>query len=613
MNATVESNFAKPHFGDIPLQSVIPSKTNPRKSFNQAALEELAASIKSMGVAQPILVRPLPTTAEHIDCVEIVAGERRYLASKIAGMLTIPAVCREMTDAEAKQIQIIENLQREDVHEIEEAEGFERLMKEHGQTALEIAKAVGKSKEYVYGRLKLCALEPEARQAFYDGKLNASTALLVARIPVRALQLKATTEVGRAGIDAPLSYRAAKEHIQNHYMLNLSEATFNIRETKLVKGAGPCVRCPKRTGAQPEIYPDVAEDTCTDPDCFESKRTAHNEKIEQAVAKKGLEILTGREAHAGIHKRGLISASSNIAQVARTVDKTKTNTSIIDVLPADKAPNIKAYFKWESGEMIPLYDKAELRTALEKAGICMTAAQEKEAAEKANTELAKSNPKKAQAERTAAAERAARCERAKRETKYRVAVYDEIRKYLTQPEQIEAAMRKIAQQAVADFGFDAAFSARYPKGVGVLATVSEKFVREADMSTLVGFTLDLMLGSDLTLEEYHMKNSNPTGLHKELEALAVECGVDLDLIRKELAPAQVEKAATPAVKKDIKAIKAVVAKKTKEAKTPEAESEYPADTPADNATPTLNPLAANAAWPFPTREQREAAMAKESV
>lgn len=602
MTAT-ESNFTKPHFGDIPLQSVIPSKTNPRKHFDQAKLDELAASIKSMGVAQPILVRPLPTSAEHIDCVEIVAGERRYRASKIAGMLTIPAVCRDMTDAEAMQIQIIENLQREDVHEIEEAEGFERLMKEHGHTAVEIAKAVSKSKEYVYGRLKLCALVTEARQAFYDGKLNASTALLVARIPVATVQLEAAMKIAEGEYkNGPMSYRQAVEFVQRKYMLGLSTAIFSIKDAKLTKGVGACTTCPKRTGAQPEIYPDVTEDTCTDPACFEAKRTAHNEKVEQAVAKKGVEILTGREAQAEIHKRGLIAASSGIAQVARPCIKTNTHTSIMDVLPrVNNAPNPKAYYKWNSGEMIPLYDKAALRTALENAGICMTAEQVKEADKKTSAELSKSNPKKAIVEKQAAAERAARCARAERETEYRAAVYDKIRAHLTQPEQLEAAMRQIAQRAAADACIDDALCTRFPKGINQVA-VSDKFVQEADLPTLVGFTLDLLLGVDVTLNEYDLQSCKPAQLHKELEALAVGCGVDLAKIREEHKPAPEVVAKPAAVKKDVKAINAVVAKKTKPVKTPETEPEYPADTQATSDTktaakPTHNPAAA---WPFPT-------------
>jgi len=291
-------NFEKPHFGDIPIACVVPSKTNPRKHFNDVDLAELAASIKQHGVAQPILVRPLPTTADMIDCVEIVAGERRYRACKLAGLETIPAIVRELSDVQALEIQVVENLQRKDVHPIEEAEGYEQLMQLHGYKAEQLADKVGKSKAYIYARLKLCALPTAAREAFYSDKLNASTALLIARIPVVSLQEKATAEItNEHNSGHPMSYRRAVEHIQQRYMLDLDEARFNIQDAKLVKSAGACTTCPKRTGSQPELFPDVdGADVCTEPDCFAAKGAAHNAKILAVAVKKGLLIHAAGDA-----------------------------------------------------------------------------------------------------------------------------------------------------------------------------------------------------------------------------------------------------------------------------------------------------------------------------
>ncbi|MDR3480347.1 MAG: ParB/RepB/Spo0J family partition protein, partial [Burkholderiaceae bacterium] len=575
MNATVESNFAKPHFGDIPLQSVIPSKTNPRKSFNQAALEELAASIKSMGVAQPILVRPLPTTAEHIDCVEIVAGERRYRASKIAGMLTIPAVCREMTDAEAMQIQIIENLQREDVHEIEEAEGFQRLMKEHGHTAVEIAKAVSKSKEYIYGRLKLCALEIEVRQAFYDGKLNASTALLVARIPVARLQLEAAKKITEGEYnDGPMSYRKAVDFIQRKYMLALSSAIFSIKDAKLTKGVGACTACPKRTGAQPEIYPDVAEDTCTDPGCFEVKRTAHNDKAIAVATKKGLRIFNNPHDNDAVH----LCWHPRLTDFERVAPEynAKQYDPINKVLDADKAPVVAAYFKTSRGELVPMYEHTAMQDALEKAGLCETLAQH----------TARMNEKIGEGEEqssTHEAQMAKKRETVDRENTLRLALYCEIRARtdlrITLLRTIAKAMlfNHVLPKDEIEYDFDASSDAK----------ISEHMDQLNDEQELLNLMLDMSMSHTLKIMPHNLNTDGSVDFEEEdyldLVTTATAFGVDVDLFRKKLAPAQVEKTATPAVKKDIKAIKAVVAKKTKEAKTPEAEPEYPADTPADNA------------------------------
>ena len=117
-------------------------------------------------------------------------GRRRRGANKLAGKTTVPAIVRNLSDAEALEIQVIENLQRQDLHPLEEAEGFEVLMRENGYTADVMAEKTGKSKAYIYASLKLCALEPVPRAVFYSGRLNKSTALLVARIPIKSLQEK---------------------------------------------------------------------------------------------------------------------------------------------------------------------------------------------------------------------------------------------------------------------------------------------------------------------------------------------------------------------------------------------------------------------------------------
>lgn len=188
--------------GEVRVANIAPGGSNPRKAFDKAALEELAESIRRHGVLQPILLRPWPEgrrwpAKEAVEgCpYELVAGERRWRAAKAAGLSTIPALIRELGDAEVLEIQVVENLQRTDLHPLEKAEGYEQLMKLHGYAVEDLAAKVGKSKGYVYARLKLCALVPEARKAFYAGHLNPSTALLIARIPVADLQKKAVQEI----------------------------------------------------------------------------------------------------------------------------------------------------------------------------------------------------------------------------------------------------------------------------------------------------------------------------------------------------------------------------------------------------------------------------------
>jgi ParB/RepB/Spo0J family partition protein len=297
---------------NIDLELLHPSKTNPRKRFNEDKLNELAASIKTQGVLQPLLVRRMPFDAQHPDAekffnhYEIVAGERRYRAAKLTDLIEVPCFVRELTDLQVLHAQVIENLQRDDLHPLEEAEGYEKLMKEHGATADSLAAEIGKSKAYIYARLKLCDLCTEARTAFFSNELDASTALLIARIPVQKLQIQAVKKItekseydgmrSRKG-DKIYSYRAAREILQNEYMTDLSTATFPVDDATLLVKAGACSSCLKRTGNQPELFDDVnSKDVCTDTVCFAMKRTAHILRIQKEAEEKGHAVLIGKEA-----------------------------------------------------------------------------------------------------------------------------------------------------------------------------------------------------------------------------------------------------------------------------------------------------------------------------
>ena len=296
MNALTEkTNLTLGTASLVDINKVVPSVTNPRKHFDKDAHKEMIDSVKRLGVIQPIIVRPMAKGGSF----EIVAGERRWRAAKEAGLQQIPALVRELTDIEALEIQVVENLQRSDLHPLEEADGYAQLMKLHNVTADEIIGKVGKSKTYVYGRLKLCSLCPAARNAFYDGKLTPSTALLIARIPGTDLQTRAIKEIteGKYHGDGPMSYRAAVEHIQNNYMLRLTQAPFDTKDAMLIPAAGACGACPKRTGNQKELFGDVkSADVCTDPECFDDKRQAHYSVARKAQEAKGKRVIYGPAA-----------------------------------------------------------------------------------------------------------------------------------------------------------------------------------------------------------------------------------------------------------------------------------------------------------------------------
>lgn len=155
----------------LPINDIIPNKEQPRKTFDEVALQELADSIKQHGVLQPLLVRPLTTGG-----YQLVAGERRWRASRLAQLKEVPVIIKELSDTEAMEIAIIENLQREDLNPIEEAEGLQALIDKCGYTQEEVAVSVGKSRPAITNALRLLRLPKEVRQMTKDGDISAGHA-----------------------------------------------------------------------------------------------------------------------------------------------------------------------------------------------------------------------------------------------------------------------------------------------------------------------------------------------------------------------------------------------------------------------------------------------------
>lgn len=155
----------------LPIGEVEPNRDQPRKQFDEAALSELSASIAQHGVLQPLLVRPLAGGG-----YQIVAGERRWRASRMAGLTEVPAVIREMTDQEAAELALIENLQREDLNPMEEALGYQTLMQSYGLTQEETAKIVNKSRPAVANAMRLLHLPEPVAALVTGGKLSAGHA-----------------------------------------------------------------------------------------------------------------------------------------------------------------------------------------------------------------------------------------------------------------------------------------------------------------------------------------------------------------------------------------------------------------------------------------------------
>ena len=157
----------------VPIEKLHPSRVQPRTRFDEDALKTLADSIREQGVIQPILVR---NHDEKPGEYEIVAGERRWRAAQQARLHEVPIVLRALSDSEALEVAIVENVQRQDLNPVEEGEGYQRLLKDFGHTQEEVARLIGKSRSHVANTLRLLALPGEVKEMISDGRLSAGHA-----------------------------------------------------------------------------------------------------------------------------------------------------------------------------------------------------------------------------------------------------------------------------------------------------------------------------------------------------------------------------------------------------------------------------------------------------
>ncbi len=173
LNAIFIENDSEDNNGSVTLKisEIEPNRSQPRKEFDEKALSELAESISKHGLLQPLLVRPLP-----LGGYQIVAGERRYRACRMAGITEVPVIIRELGDTETMEIALIENLQREDLTPIEEALGYQVLIEEHGFSQEEVAQSVGKSRPAIANSLRLLKLPQSILDLVSDGKISAGHA-----------------------------------------------------------------------------------------------------------------------------------------------------------------------------------------------------------------------------------------------------------------------------------------------------------------------------------------------------------------------------------------------------------------------------------------------------
>jgi len=188
---------------NLPIEALQPGKYQPRTRMDQEALAELAESIKAQGVMQPILVRPV---AE--ERYEIIAGERRWRAARLAGLSTVPALVRDVPDRQALAVSLIENIQREDLNPLEEATGIQRLVQEFGMTHAATSEALGRSRSGVTNLLRLLDLAPPVRELLAEGRLDMGHARALLALPVGQ-----QIELAREAADRRLSVREVERRV----------------------------------------------------------------------------------------------------------------------------------------------------------------------------------------------------------------------------------------------------------------------------------------------------------------------------------------------------------------------------------------------------------------
>ncbi len=188
----------------VPVEFLRPNARNPRRTFDEQDLEDLAASVKDRGILQPIIVRGIPGM---VDAYEIIAGERRWRAAQRAGLHDVPIILVEADDREAREIAIVENVQRADLNAMEEAAGYEKLIADFSYTQNDLARVIGKSRSHVANTLRLIKLPEPVRKMVSDGSVSAghARALLAISDPER---------MARRVVEEGLSVREVERAVQ---------------------------------------------------------------------------------------------------------------------------------------------------------------------------------------------------------------------------------------------------------------------------------------------------------------------------------------------------------------------------------------------------------------
>jgi ParB/RepB/Spo0J family partition protein len=337
------TTFTETTFADIPLRDISVSPTNPRKQFKIDALEDLAASIRKHGVLQPILIRPVGKR------FEIVAGERRYRASKIAGVDKVPCRIKDMSDGEALEVQVIENLQREDVHPLEEAQGYAELLKLPGYDVAAIADKIGRSQTYVRGRLAMLDGIDDVRAAFAAESITASHMRIICKLQPEKQAEALENCFESYGDKRLLPVSDLRDWIASEMGMDLERAPFQLLDADLVEAAGACVTCPKSSCVDGKLFGDQSgDDLCYDKVCYETKVAATIARhvadgLVQISRAWGSEVLTEGTLKRGDYEEIAEDEDDQCAHVESAVVVSKQGAG--NVMPICRTPTCSVHGK----------------------------------------------------------------------------------------------------------------------------------------------------------------------------------------------------------------------------------------------------------------------------
>jgi ParB/RepB/Spo0J family partition protein len=281
----------------IAIARIAPNPKNPRVITDKEELAQLTASLKAVGLIQPIVVRPIG------DGFQIVAGHRRFAAAKALGWTEIPSVVRACEDKDLLALATTENIQRDDMHPLDEAVACRELTMQEQRTQSEAAALLGKSQPWVAQRLSLLNLSDTLRKAFKAGKFNVAHALAFARIANPKVQDQAYQDfIDQYDQDEGYLSESAScliSYLEENYTTIIKRAPFDTADGTLLAKAPACGACPKRSGACAVLFEELdkkADDRCLDLACWQAKAAAARVRVIEDAKKAGGKIVEGDQA-----------------------------------------------------------------------------------------------------------------------------------------------------------------------------------------------------------------------------------------------------------------------------------------------------------------------------